>query len=77
MYFWVFHNENFKQFQLRTCFNYFYFFIFQNAHFYLSRSLLNKAKELAAKKDIKALEELSTVEVCSDYQLMLHPKYLM
>lgn len=34
-----------------------------NAHFYQSRSLLNKAKELAAKKDIKALEELSTVEV--------------
>ncbi|XP_039030212.1 proton pump-interactor 1-like [Hibiscus syriacus] len=34
-----------------------------NAHFYQSRSLLNKAKELAAKKDIKGLEELSTVEV--------------
>ncbi|KAK8534624.1 hypothetical protein V6N13_081061 [Hibiscus sabdariffa] len=34
-----------------------------NVHFYQSRSLLNKAKELAAKKDIKGLEELSTVEV--------------
>ncbi|XVF04231.1 hypothetical protein REPUB_Repub05bG0064500 [Reevesia pubescens] len=34
-----------------------------NAHFYQSRSLLNKAKELAAKKDIKALEELSIAEV--------------
>ncbi|KAE8733617.1 Proton pump interactor 1 isoform 2 [Hibiscus syriacus] len=34
-----------------------------NAHFYQSRSLLNKAKELASKKDIKGLEELSTVEV--------------
>ncbi|GMJ11446.1 hypothetical protein HRI_004813800 [Hibiscus trionum] len=34
-----------------------------NAHFYQSRSLLNKAKELAAKKDVKGLEELSTVEV--------------
>ncbi|KAE8702276.1 Proton pump interactor 1 isoform 2 [Hibiscus syriacus] len=33
-----------------------------NVHFYQSRSLLNKAKELAAKKDIKGLEELSTVE---------------
>ncbi|KAE8707808.1 Proton pump-interactor 1 [Hibiscus syriacus] len=35
-----------------------------NAHFYQSRSLLNKAKELAAKKDTRGLEELSTVEVC-------------
>ncbi|XP_022753265.1 proton pump-interactor 1-like [Durio zibethinus] len=34
-----------------------------NAHFYQSRSLINKAKELAAKKDIKALEELSAAEV--------------
>ncbi|XWS11019.1 hypothetical protein CRYUN_Cryun38cG0047900 [Craigia yunnanensis] len=34
-----------------------------NAHFYQSRSLLNKAKELAAKKDIKAIEELLTAEV--------------
>ncbi|XWS10005.1 hypothetical protein CRYUN_Cryun39dG0038300 [Craigia yunnanensis] len=34
-----------------------------NAHFYQSRSLLNKAKELAAKKDVKAIEELSTAEV--------------
>ncbi|XVF78525.1 hypothetical protein PTKIN_Ptkin14bG0140700 [Pterospermum kingtungense] len=33
-----------------------------NAHFYQGRSLLNKAKELAAKKDKKALEELSTAE---------------
>ncbi|XVE50241.1 hypothetical protein DITRI_Ditri01bG0146400 [Diplodiscus trichospermus] len=34
-----------------------------NAHFYQSRSLLSKAKELAANKDVKALEELSTAEV--------------
>ncbi|XVF70193.1 hypothetical protein PTKIN_Ptkin11bG0141500 [Pterospermum kingtungense] len=33
-----------------------------NAHFYQNRTLLNKAKELAAKKDIKGLEELSTAE---------------
>lgn len=34
-----------------------------NAHFYQSRSLLNKARELAAKKDVKALEELAFNEV--------------
>ncbi|KAK6934252.1 hypothetical protein RJ641_034407, partial [Dillenia turbinata] len=34
-----------------------------NAHFYQNRSLLNSARELAAKKDIKALEELSHAEV--------------
>ncbi|KAJ8747575.1 hypothetical protein K2173_014359 [Erythroxylum novogranatense] len=34
-----------------------------NAHFYQNRALLNKAKDLAAKKDVKALEELSLVEV--------------
>jgi hypothetical protein len=39
--------------------------IFQNAYFYQSRTILNKARELAAKKDIKALEELSHSEVCS------------
>ncbi|KAF7822704.1 proton pump-interactor 1-like [Senna tora] len=34
-----------------------------NTHFYQSRTLLTKARELAAKKDIKALEELSQAEV--------------
>ncbi|KAB1216606.1 Proton pump-interactor 1 [Morella rubra] len=34
-----------------------------NAYFYQSRTILNKARELAAKKDIKALEELSHSEV--------------
>ncbi|KAG7024829.1 Proton pump-interactor 1, partial [Cucurbita argyrosperma subsp. argyrosperma] len=34
-----------------------------NAQFYQSRSLLNKAKDLAAKKDIQALEELAFTEV--------------
>ncbi|XP_062168827.1 proton pump-interactor 1-like isoform X2 [Alnus glutinosa] len=34
-----------------------------NAYFYQSRTVLNKARELAAKKDIKALEELSHTEV--------------
>lgn len=47
-----------------TRFNYYYFSIFQNAYFYQSRSLINKAKIVAAKKDIKALEELANVEVC-------------
>ncbi|PPR97533.1 hypothetical protein GOBAR_AA23137 [Gossypium barbadense] len=35
----------------------------ENAYFYQSRSLINKAKIVAAKKDIKALEELANVEV--------------
>ncbi|KAE9590623.1 putative proton pump-interactor [Lupinus albus] len=34
-----------------------------NAYFYQSRQLLNKAKELAAKKDINALEEFAQAEV--------------
>ncbi|XP_034678356.1 proton pump-interactor 1 [Vitis riparia] len=34
-----------------------------NAHFYQNRALLNNARELAGKKDIKALEELSHSEV--------------
>ncbi|KAK9004924.1 hypothetical protein V6N11_042374 [Hibiscus sabdariffa] len=34
----------------------------QNVYFFQSRSLLNKAKIVAAKKDIKALEELAAVE---------------
>ncbi|CAL0326553.1 unnamed protein product [Lupinus luteus] len=34
-----------------------------NGYFYQSRQLLNKAKELAAKKDITALEELAQTEV--------------
>ncbi|KAK8603049.1 hypothetical protein V6N13_085247 [Hibiscus sabdariffa] len=34
----------------------------ENAYFFQSRSLLNKAKIVAAKKDIKALEELAVVE---------------
>ena len=38
---------------------------FQNAYFYKSRAVLNKARELAAIKDITALGELSHSEVCS------------
>uniref|UniRef100_A0A7N0RES9 Proton pump-interactor 1 n=1 Tax=Kalanchoe fedtschenkoi TaxID=63787 RepID=A0A7N0RES9_KALFE len=34
-----------------------------NAHFYANRSLLNTARELAAKRDVKAMEELANVEV--------------
>ncbi|XP_060669006.1 proton pump-interactor 1 [Ziziphus jujuba] len=34
-----------------------------NSYFYQSRTLLNKARELAAKKDVKALEDLSYAEV--------------
>ncbi|XP_020232570.1 proton pump-interactor 1 [Cajanus cajan] len=34
-----------------------------NSNFYQSRTILNKARELAAKKDINALEELSQTEV--------------
>ncbi|POO03205.1 Proton pump-interactor [Trema orientale] len=34
-----------------------------NAHFYQSRAILNRARDLAAKKDIKALEDLSNLEV--------------
>lgn len=34
-----------------------------NSYFYQSRSVLNKARELAAKKDIQGLEELSNLEV--------------
>ncbi|KAK7272544.1 hypothetical protein RJT34_29205 [Clitoria ternatea] len=34
-----------------------------NTYFYQSRTLLNKARDLAAKKDITALEELSQIEV--------------
>jgi len=34
-----------------------------NAHYYQNRTLLNKAKELAAKKDVEALNELSHTEV--------------
>ncbi|KAK4285944.1 hypothetical protein QN277_002569 [Acacia crassicarpa] len=33
-----------------------------NSYFYQSRALLNKVRELAAKKDVKALEELSQAE---------------
>ncbi|CAM8999554.1 unnamed protein product [Rhodiola kirilowii] len=33
-----------------------------NAHFYENRSLLNTARELAAKRDVKALEELANTE---------------
>ncbi|KAK7324569.1 hypothetical protein VNO77_28241 [Canavalia gladiata] len=33
-----------------------------NTHFYQSRTLLNKARDLAAKKDINALDELSQTE---------------
>ncbi|KAJ7981748.1 proton pump-interactor 1-like [Quillaja saponaria] len=35
----------------------------ENNYFYQSRALLNKARELAAKKDVQALEELSLAEV--------------
>lgn len=34
-----------------------------NSYFYQSRSVLNKARDLAAKKDIQGLEELSNLEV--------------
>ncbi|CAM8992202.1 unnamed protein product [Rhodiola kirilowii] len=34
-----------------------------NAHFYENRSLINTARELAAKRDVKALEELANIEV--------------
>lgn len=34
-----------------------------NSHFHQSRIILNKAKELAAKKDVTAIEELSQTEV--------------
>ena len=34
-----------------------------NSHFHQSRIILNKAKELAAKKDVSAIEELSQTEV--------------
>jgi hypothetical protein len=37
--------------------------IFQNSHFYQSRALVTKARELAAKKDINALDELNQTEV--------------
>lgn len=44
------------------------FFLFgdiqQNASFYANRSFINNAKELAAKRDVKALKELASVEVC-------------
>ncbi|KAB2032671.1 hypothetical protein ES319_D05G391600v1 [Gossypium barbadense] len=36
-----------------------------NSHFYQSRTIVHNAKLLAAQKDIKALEELSIVEVCN------------
>lgn len=39
-------------------------FCLQNAYYYQNRSLLNNAKDLAAKKDIVALEALSHTEVC-------------
>lgn len=37
---------------------------FQNTCFYQNRSLLNDARRLAANKDVNALKELSTSEVC-------------
>lgn len=37
--------------------------LYQNVHFYSSRKTMTEAKDLAAKKDIKALEELSREEV--------------
>lgn len=41
------------------------FMVFQNTCFYQNRTLLIKARELAAKKDIEALKELSDIEVCN------------
>ncbi|KAJ0101929.1 hypothetical protein Patl1_04681 [Pistacia atlantica] len=37
--------------------------IFQNANFYQSRQVLTKARELAVKKDVKALQEFSEAQV--------------
>ncbi|BAT95855.1 hypothetical protein VIGAN_08267300 [Vigna angularis var. angularis] len=34
-----------------------------NSHFYQSRAVLNKARDLATKKDINALDEVSHTEV--------------
>lgn len=39
------------------------YFLFQNTDFYQSRTLLTKARELAAKKDVAAIDELSETEV--------------
>jgi len=38
-------------------------FLFQNSYFFQSRTLLTKARELAAKKDVAAIDELSQTEV--------------
>lgn len=38
--------------------------LFQNACFYHNRTLLNKVKELAARRDVNAIEEISHSEVC-------------
>ncbi|KAG6755284.1 hypothetical protein POTOM_041103 [Populus tomentosa] len=46
----------------------------ENANFYQSRMLLTKAKELAAKKDVKALEELALDEVEKFMSLWCHNK---
>ncbi|CAK7327796.1 unnamed protein product [Dovyalis caffra] len=45
-----------------------------NANFYQSRMLLTKAKELAAKKDVQALEELAHAEVENFMSLWSHNK---
>lgn len=37
--------------------------LYQNVHFYNSRKAMTEAKELAANKDIEALENLSLEEV--------------
>ncbi|KAJ6724468.1 RNA-BINDING PROTEIN YLMH-RELATED [Salix viminalis] len=47
-----------------------------NANFYQSRMLLTKAKELAARKDVKALEELAIDEVEKFMSLWSHNKSL-
>ena len=42
--------------------------LFQNAHFYNEyRPMFTNAKEIAVKKDVKALEELCSAEVFSRF----------
>lgn len=46
--------------------------IFQNACYFQNRSLLNRAKDLAAKKDITSLEDLMHSEVCVKCHFICH-----
>ncbi|KAJ7014701.1 proton pump-interactor 1-like [Populus alba x Populus x berolinensis] len=49
-------------------------YYFKNANFYQCRKLLTKAKELAARKDVPALEELAHAEVENFMSLWSHNK---